>query len=87
MSRKLFIFSLVALLLLFIAFSFSDLFAYDDKTTHPALTDEIVDFYNIIHPDASLTSEQKEWIVEGAMLEDTPPKKPAVDNFIKELNQ
>ena len=24
-------------------------FAYDEKTTHPALTDEIVDFYNIFH--------------------------------------
>ncbi|MBI2515133.1 lamin tail domain-containing protein [Candidatus Wolfebacteria bacterium] len=48
--------------------------AYDDKTTHPALTDEIVDFYNLLHPDKPLTSEQKEWIVEGSILEDTNPR-------------
>jgi len=49
-------------------------FAYNEKTTHPALTDEIVDFYNLLHPDKPLTSEQKEWIVEGSILEDTPPR-------------
>ena len=50
------------------------LFAYDDQTTHPALTDEIVDFYNLSFSDKKLTAEQKEWIVEGAILEDTPPR-------------
>lgn len=49
-------------------------FAYDDKTTHPALTDEIVDFYNLSSPDKKLTSQQKEWIVEGAIMEDDPPR-------------
>src|SRR3989344_5018367 len=47
--------------------------AYDDKTTHPALTDEIVDFYNLFSAQ-KLTFEQKEWIVQGAMSEDTPPR-------------
>ena len=31
------------------------LFAYDDQTTHPALTDEIVDFYNLSFSDKKLT--------------------------------
>jgi len=48
--------------------------AYDDKTTHPALTDEIVDFYNLSFPNKQLTPQQKEWIVEGSILEDTPPR-------------
>jgi hypothetical protein len=34
-------------------------FAYDDKTTHPAITDEIVDFHNLF-ADQKLTSEEKE---------------------------
>ncbi|MEK7066823.1 MAG: lamin tail domain-containing protein [Patescibacteria group bacterium] len=47
--------------------------SYDDKTTHPALTDEIVDFYNLSFDD-KLTSEEKEWIVQGSIDEDTPPR-------------
>lgn len=47
--------------------------SYDDQTTHPGLTDEIVDFYNLSF-DTKLTSEEKEWIVQGAMSEDTPPR-------------
>ncbi|KKU37732.1 MAG: hypothetical protein UX53_C0044G0010 [Candidatus Azambacteria bacterium GW2011_GWB2_46_37] len=47
--------------------------SYDDKTTHPGLTDEIVDFYNLSFGD-KLTDEEKEWIVQGAMDEDTPPR-------------
>lgn len=49
-------------------------FAYDDDTTHPALTDEVVDFYNLLHPDKPLTAEQKEWIVAGSINEDEWPR-------------
>ena len=49
------------------------IFAYDDKTTHPGLTDEIVDFYNISFDD-QLTNEEKEWVIQGSMSEDTPPR-------------
>ena len=48
--------------------------AYDDETTHPALTDEIVDYYNLVFPDNTITPEQKEWIILGSALEDTPPR-------------
>lgn len=47
--------------------------SYDDQTTHPGLTDEIVDFYNLSFDD-QLTSQEKEWIVQGAIDEDTPPR-------------
>lgn len=46
---------------------------YDDQTTHPALTDEIVDFYNLSFGN-KLTDEEKEWIVEGSINEDIPPR-------------
>lgn len=47
--------------------------SYDEKTTHPALTDEIADFYNLSF-DSKLTSEEKEWIVQGSIDEDLPPR-------------
>ena len=50
------------------------MFAYDDDTTHPTLTDETVDFYNALHPDAPLTSDQKEWLVQGSINEDDWPR-------------
>ncbi|MEK7635678.1 MAG: hypothetical protein AAB405_01150 [Patescibacteria group bacterium] len=54
--------------------SFKNVSAYDDKTTHPALTDEIVDFYNLSFPEKQIILQQKEWIIEGSILEDTPPR-------------
>jgi len=54
-------------------FVFSPVVAYDNLTTHPALTDEIVEFYNLSF-DNKLTDVDKEWIIDGAMSEDTPPR-------------
>lgn len=48
--------------------------AYSESTTHPALTDEIVDFYNASYPDHKITIQQKEWIIQGSRDEDTPPR-------------
>ena len=53
---------------------FASVFAYDDQTTHPALTQEIVDFYNAKIPSDQITPEEKEWIIQGSILEDTPPR-------------
>ncbi|HLD61330.1 MAG TPA: hypothetical protein VJA27_04350, partial [Patescibacteria group bacterium] len=52
----------------------SYIFAYDEHTTHAALTDEIVDFYNLHFPDKVFTSEEKEWIVQGSIDEDLWPR-------------
>lgn len=49
-------------------------FAYDGATTHPALTNEIVDFYNLTHPESKLTDEERGWLIEGSKNEDTPPR-------------
>jgi len=47
--------------------------SYDDQTTHPGLTDEIVDFYNLSLAD-QISGEEKEWVVRGSIEEDTPPR-------------
>ena len=47
--------------------------AFDDLTTHPAITDEVVDFYNLFS-DHKITPEEKEAIISGAMEEDIPPR-------------
>ena len=73
MLKKL-LFSLIIFIVLFFNYSNNNSLAYDDKTTHPALTDEIADFYNLSFSNKQLTSQEKEWIVEGAILEDTPPR-------------
>lgn len=72
MKLKLITFSVFVL----VSFMFSTriTFAYDEKTTHPALTNEIVDFYNLTHPGRELTSEERGWLIEGSRLEDTPPR-------------
>ena len=48
-------------------------FAYDDKTTHPALTEEAVNFYNL-NFNQKITDEEKEWIISGSILEVAVPQ-------------
>lgn len=45
-------------------------FAYDDKTAHPALTDEVIDHFNRIHPERALSDAQKEIVKRGSVDED-----------------
>ena len=45
--------------------------AYDQDNTHPALTDEIVDFYNLSYPNEFISDEFKKELIRGAVEEDT----------------
>ena len=45
-------------------------FAYDQDNTHPALTDEIVDFYNLSYPEKPILEEFKQLMIRGAIEED-----------------
>lgn len=63
------IFSAVATLLLGPSFLLQS-FAYSDKTTHPALTQEIVEFFNIYHPEFALNNQEKESVIQGSIDED-----------------
>lgn len=47
--------------------------AYSDKTTHPDLTREIIDFYEL-SGGKKLTDEQKQWIIQGSIDEDKAPR-------------
>lgn len=47
--------------------------AWSQETTHPALTDRIVDVYNK-NGAIKISDAEKEWIIEGSILEDTPPR-------------
>ncbi|MDP2704083.1 MAG: lamin tail domain-containing protein, partial [bacterium] len=68
---RLFVSGLLVLGVFFLLVPFS--FGYGDTTTHPALTEEIVKFYNSRF-DKKVTPEQIEWMVQGSRLEDTPPR-------------
>lgn len=46
--------------------------AYSDKTTHPALTDEVVDLFNYYYPNLKLIDAEKEIIKQGSIDEDIP---------------
>ena len=72
--RKIFFIVTIAILTIGGLFLFSqNSKSYDDQTTHPGITDEIVDFYNLYFDDR-LTNEEKELIVQGSIDEDTPPR-------------
>lgn len=58
---------------IFLCSTFSVL-AYDDNTTHPALTQEILRFYNLTHPDQKLSQNDEQLIIEGSMNEDITPR-------------
>ncbi|MBI2451440.1 MAG: hypothetical protein HYV52_03915 [Parcubacteria group bacterium] len=62
----------IFLFLIFILSS-SPISAYDDQTTHPAITDEIVDFYNL-KLDQKIPDNFKEQIIQGSIDEDQFPR-------------
>ncbi|MFH1188381.1 MAG: lamin tail domain-containing protein [bacterium] len=71
MKRKIFFLFLIV----FMCFGGAkSVFAYDDATTHPALTDVIVDMYNLLYPGDAFTAAEKEWIIQGSTAEDEAPR-------------
>ena len=58
-------------IILFLLFFPFNVFAYDNLTTHPALTSEIVKFYNNFY-SSKITEEEKQRIIEGSIKEDEP---------------
>ena len=59
--------------------------AYDDHTAHPALTQEIVKFYNLSYPNNPVTSEEAEWIIQGSINEDQWPRW--INHFYDPINR
>ncbi len=56
-----------------IAIAPDDTFAYD-AITHQALTQEIVHFYNLLHPAAQIDSPSLQDLLKGSVEEDAPPR-------------
>lgn len=82
--KRLFLVAIIPVFVLGILFSFPQYSrSYDDKTTHPGLTDEMVDFYNF-SSKVKLTGEEKEWIVLGSINEDTEPRW--INHFYDPIN-
>jgi hypothetical protein len=50
--------------------SFTSVFGYSDETTHPALTDEVVDLYNLRNPNRILSDSEKGMMKRGSTDED-----------------
>jgi len=46
-------------------------FAYDDKTTHPALTQETIKLFNAKFRDFEISSEDTEYVIQGSIDEDS----------------
>jgi len=69
--RKLFF---ITLLFIFgLGFTNRAVFGWDDVTTHPGLTNNTVDFYNL-NFDKKISVQEKEWLIQGSVEEDTPPR-------------
>lgn len=60
---------LVSVLGLFFVFNFT--FAYSENTTHPGLTDEIIDLFNLYYPELKISDEYKELAKNGSIDEDS----------------
>lgn len=58
---------------IFLWLTLDKILAYDDKTMHPDLTREIIDFYEL-SGGKKLTDEQKQWIIQGSIDEDAAPR-------------
>ena len=66
---------LIVFAIIFLSFSFSQIiYSYNDTDTHPDLTIEIAKLYNLQNPNNPLTSEEMEFVRQGSILEDTPPR-------------
>lgn len=68
-SRLIKYFTLATLMGMLIASPFF-VVAYDDKTAHPALTDEIIDLFNLYYPKSKIDDTDKESIKKGSIGED-----------------
>ena len=65
---------LLAILLLICIIGPKNLLAYAPQTTHANLTDISVELFNLKNPQYKISSEEKSWIVQGSIDEDTPTR-------------
>ncbi len=71
-NRKSLKFQFIIFLMGIIFIPFFNVYAYDDKTTHPALTQEIIKLFEYHYPQYEFTASEKELIEKGSIEEDFP---------------
>lgn len=69
-------------LALLVALCPTAVFAYSHKTTHPALTSQIIELYE--SSGKALSAEQKQALLDGSSLEDTTPRY--INHFYDPVN-
>lgn len=73
MRKKIIGISLALIILsLFFYFLSDSSFGYGTTYSHPKLTKEIVNLYNRFYPENQISLQEIEWLVKGAIEEDTP---------------
>ncbi len=48
--------------------------AFSESTTHPALTEQMVEMYNLVYPNDPISDADKALMIQGSIDEDTPPR-------------
>lgn len=61
-------------------------FAYNDETTHPGITEQVVEFYNL-NNDSKISSTDKELIIQGSIDEDNNPGTRPLNHFYEPQRQ
>jgi len=74
MNKSPTVFLLFLFIIINIFFIPGNLFAYAPTTTHANLTDVAVDFYNQNTGLNKLSPEEKSWLIQGSIDEDTPTR-------------
>src|SRR3989344_8936985 len=63
----------MVLVSIFLSLTPGNVLSYSDTTTHPDLTREIIDFYEL-SGGRKFTEEQKQWTIKGSIDEDLAPR-------------
>jgi hypothetical protein len=61
-------------------------FGYDDQTTHPGITEQVVEFFNL-NNEVKISSADKELIIQGSIDEDNNPGTRPLNHFYEPQRQ
>jgi len=64
----------ICIIIFVVGFSLNPLYthAYNQHTTHSELSNQSVDFFNYNFPALEISDEDKELLIKGTVIEDTP---------------
>jgi len=68
------IFLIFCLVIGIMGFNSSKVLAYDTLVGHPILTEQAINLYNLNNPKNKISYVETQWLKEGSIKEDTPPR-------------